>query len=473
MRPLGVGLVVTPQLLPLIHAGSEAVPVVEIEPQTLWQLSRPGGAQESYFLNEERCAELAALPQPRLLHSVGLPFGGSRPLQPSQIDLLRRMIALLNPAWVSDHLSFNAMDDGDRWCDVGFFLPPRQTSSGVAVAAAKLRAFADALNMPVAFETGVNYLRRQPDEMPDGEFFASVAGAADCGILLDLHNLYANQRNGRANARDVLAQLPLHRVWEVHVAGGMAFEGHWLDAHSGAVPEAVLDLAAEWIPLMPSLGALVFEILDEHVGSLGLDGVARQVEQLRPLWELRSSTFEIHVRPPGGLGAPVDGAQLDEVRAWERVLGALAIGRSPQAEMAARLAADPGIGVFRQLVADSRAAFIAQGLRYTTTLLLCTVGAASLRGLLAEFMQQRPPQLFASAEADAFASFLHHKGLSVPYLTEVLGFEHALIRAALYDEDSTVTFAHEPTALLESLEQGRLPSEARPQQTTLIVSVRG
>jgi uncharacterized protein (UPF0276 family) len=52
--------------------------------------------------------------------------------------------------------------------------------------------------------------------MPDGEFFAAIAEAADCGVLLDLTNLWVNDRNGRANIGDVLAKLPLQRVLEVH-----------------------------------------------------------------------------------------------------------------------------------------------------------------------------------------------------------------------------------------------------------------
>jgi uncharacterized protein len=54
------------------------------------------------------------------------------------------------------------------------------------------------LGVPLAVETGVNYLRPRRDELPDGEFMAALAEDADCGILLDLHNVYCNERNGRA-----------------------------------------------------------------------------------------------------------------------------------------------------------------------------------------------------------------------------------------------------------------------------------
>lgn len=132
-------------------------------------------------------------------------------------------------------------------------------------------------------------------------------------------------------------------------------------------------------------------------------------------------------------------------------------------------AADPGIMVLRQLIADGRAAFIAQGLRYTTTLLLVTIGVAAFRELLAEFMRECTPELFVSAEADSFALFLRAKALPVDYLDEVLGFEHALVRAALYDESGAVTFLHDPVALLKTLDRGRRPGSLPRQETTIVI----
>jgi uncharacterized protein (UPF0276 family) len=470
VKPLGVGLIFVKELLPLLREGNEAVSVVEIEPQTLWQLSRSGG-RDGYAPNEQLYDALAELPQPKLLHSVGLPVGSSRSLEPAQTDLLRTMVGLLEPAWASEHLSFNAFADGERWSSVGFLLPPLQCPETVSVASAKLRALGDALALPIAFETGVNYLQPQPDELPDGDFFAAVANTADCGIVVDLHNLWANELNGRPPARDVLARLPLERVWELHLAGGMPFGGRWLDAHSGAIPDPVLALAAEWVPQMPNLGALIFEIMGEHVATLGLDGVARQVESMRSLWPMRPAAPEIRVHRPAIGGTIASPREVAAVRAWECALGGVVIGREVDNQLGSRLRSDHGIPLFQQLVADARTGFVADGLHYTTSLLLCAWGSSRVRELLIEFMRSRPPELFVSAEADAFAGFLRERALPIPYLDEVLAFEHALVRAALYGESSTVTFAHEPTALFESLEQGRLPGDAACQPTALAIRV--
>lgn len=114
--------------------------------------------------------------------------------------------------------------------------------------------------MPFAVETGVNYLHPRAEELPDGAFVAGVAMAADCGILLDLHNVWTNERNGRQAVDDFVAQIPLERVWEVHLAGGSELEGYWLGSHSGGIPDELHALAARVIPQLPNLRALIFEI---------------------------------------------------------------------------------------------------------------------------------------------------------------------------------------------------------------------
>ncbi len=137
------------------------------------------------------------------------------------------------------------------------------------------------LPVPIAFETGVNYLRPLSTELHDGTYFREIANTADCGILLDLHNLWANEINGRATLDDVLTACPLDRVWEVHLAGGFRKDGYYLDAHSGPVSDGLLEILARWIGRMPNLRAVVYEILPEHIASAGIDRIANQLHAMR------------------------------------------------------------------------------------------------------------------------------------------------------------------------------------------------
>src|SRR5262249_4345643 len=157
------------------------------------------------------------------------------------------------------------------------------------------------------------------DEVPDGEFVAAVAEQAGCGILLDLHNVWCNARNGRQGVTSYLRALPLDRVWELHLAGGHEFHGFWIDAHSGPIPPEVLALAGDVVPLLPTLGAIVFELDAAHLDALGTDGLLRQLDHMTELWLRRGA------RAAGG--PPVRSAPRATIRSgpsaacWESTLG--------------------------------------------------------------------------------------------------------------------------------------------------------
>ena len=124
-----------------------------------------------------------------------------------------------------------------------------------------------------------------------------MAEGADCGILLDLHNVYTNAINGRQPVDEFIAQLPLERVWEVHLAGGFWMDGYWLDAHSGPMPMPLVRHARDVVSRLPRLGAIIFEIYPSFVESTGVDEICRQLELLRELWTLRGTAADVAPRP--------------------------------------------------------------------------------------------------------------------------------------------------------------------------------
>jgi uncharacterized protein (UPF0276 family) len=191
MRALGVGLVYQTELDALFREGNPDLSVLELEPETFWEELYPAGPEKTqvYLPNEVAMARIAALPQHKLVHSVGFPVGGSVNEGGDYLAPLVVTVSSLNAPWVSEHLSFNAVQTPGTIESVGFLLPPRQTRAGAQLAVSNIRRLTAQLPVPFAFETGVNYLQPRSDEMRDGEFFSEIAEQADCGILLDLHNL--------------------------------------------------------------------------------------------------------------------------------------------------------------------------------------------------------------------------------------------------------------------------------------------
>ena len=467
---LGVGLTYNSGLEPVFEAHAGRIGLVEVEPQTLW-FREPGGG---YRVDREAVRQIATLPGARLLHGIGFPVGGLRPPDPSQLPPLLEMAGALAPPWMSEHLSFNrAGGEGGDFL-TGFLLPPRQTAEGVRAAAASIRAMSDELPVPLAVETGVNYLRPRRDEMSDGRFTAAVLEAAGCGLLLDLHNLWTNQRNGRQRIDDFLAEIPLERVWEIHLAGGSERHGYWLDSHAGGLPDPLEEVAEAVIPRLPNLKAIVFEVFPDYLPAVGLGEIGRQLERLQRLWDRRArangrgAERAAPPAPPAAAGArpepPASRPVGPDPREWEDTLGALVVGRRVDSPLGSELAGDPGLDVIRELIGDFRAGMVAEALKLTVRLLLATRGAKVVRALLAGYFAAVPPSLFAAEEGEGFAAWLAGRGdLDAPgvaYFAPVLAYERALL-ATLHDGRSRVVpFPFDPLPVLRALAEGRLPDPA-------------
>jgi uncharacterized protein len=451
---VGVGITYSAALEDLLHDAPGLFDALEIEPQTFWTKRRHG--RQRFRVAEDVLEHLERLPGRKLIHSVGIPVGGTVPPDAEQLALLGEMAKSFGSPWLSDHLSFNQTPE----FATGFFLPPRQTRKGVNAVVGSIRALQEALDVPVAVETGVNYLRPRPDELPDGAFVAEVTETADCGLLLDMHNVFTNALNGRQPVDEFLDTIPIERVWEVHLAGGMELDGFWLDAHSGAIPDPLYAICESLLPRLPNLSAIVFEIFPSFVPLVGLDLIRAQVERLHVLWNLRSAGTPPAQRTPITLqGETADGQDFVTPEAWERALGALVIGHKEGAPTVDGLADDPGVRLIEGLIHEFRASMIVGVLRLTSRLLMLALGARAFRMILEDFWRATPPQLYASLEADAFATHMRGLDLGVPHLTEVLAFEEAVTATLTDDTPRVVKFGFEPLPLLRALAAGRLPDE--------------
>jgi hypothetical protein len=293
--------------------------------------------------------------------------------------------------------------------------------------------------------------------MSDGAFFRTVAEAADCGILLDLHNVWANERNGRQPVASLVDELPLERVVEVHLAGGEPYRGYWMDAHSGPSPPPLLDLAADVVPRLPNLKALVFEMMPEYVEARGLRlaDFEAQLEAMQGLWARRGTRTAEAERRPRWEG--VAGGSLPSMREWEDTLGALAIGRTVPGRLTEQLEDDPGLEIVRHLVDTLRGGMAVTALTLTCRLLILELGDDGFRALLEAFWRAVPPETFVSKEAAHLGTYLRAQAPAVPYLEEVLAFELAAQKTLIEGSAPPVPFRCEPMRLLRALGEGKRP----------------
>ena len=472
---LGVGMTYLPGLERLLGAAEDLLGFLEIEPETLWEARKQGGMNR----NPAAHSWLKTCPFPILLHGVSSAIGGTRPLSYEHATELRADCQALRPAWVSEHLAFQSYLDGNRWQPTGFFLPPVQSEPSVQLAAAHLRQRQTSLQLPIAFETGVSYLRKLPNELPDGVFWSEVAEQADCGILLDLHNIWTNARNGRDSVQEVLDALPLHRVVELHIAGGEELQGYWLDAHTQLAPQEVLSIAAELIPQLPSLRAINLELLSEGIAhhAIQQSEILEQLDQLRELWELRPKSAEQalprsqarsqpRIMTQANLPVARKAAELPHPEEWECSLGRLVHRREPSGLYAAgsgnELANDPGIPLLRELIDSARRGQLVAALPLCFRELFARQeGSAAAR--VERYLHACLPQASAFEEAEAFVTFASKQGwlLSAALARFDITEREVQIEATAREIESPYNLA----PLVECLRAGERPRE-RPKLTT-------
>ena len=423
-RGLGVGVVWWPPLDALCRPSEGLIDVIEAEPEAFWIPMRSGGGFRSVLGDA-----LAHLPQPKLLHGVGAPVGGTCPPPDGHAAAFARDVAALRPRFVSEHLSFRLFREHRDAPAVaaGFLLPPLQSARGMRTAARNIRERRAALGgIPLAAETPVSYLPPAPGEWPDGAFVAAVAEAADCGILLDLHNVLCNARNGRQSVAAFCDALPRERVWELHLAGGERESGFHLDAHAGLIDPELWEIAASLVPRLPRLQAIVFEMMPERVADVGLAAIGKQLGRMHDLWNLRGRDAAANA----GRSAPTGAVPLAP-ETWETLLGCACNGRALpplDAEMTAWWrAAAPSVDLYRTLVGEGRASAVSAAAPRTVRLLLGQGGEAATRGMLAAFWHQSPPGYTAGDEARALFRFLAATHSALPGLAEAMASDAAVL----------------------------------------------
>jgi uncharacterized protein (UPF0276 family) len=152
---------------------------------------------------------------PLSLHGVGLSLGSCDPLDRAHLARLKTLIARYQPALVSEHLCW-ASAGGVHTHDL---LPLPYTDETVRLVAARIRQTQDTLERRILIENVSAYVEFAESRLSEWTFVCAVLEEADCGLLLDINNLYVNAINHGFDPLDYLAALPAARIGEYHLAG--------------------------------------------------------------------------------------------------------------------------------------------------------------------------------------------------------------------------------------------------------------
>jgi len=168
-------------------------------------------------------------------HGVSMYFGSAEPLNRDHLRRLKALIKRTRTPWLSDHLCWGSVD-GTYSHDL---LPMLYTFEAAEVTARKVREARDFLEVPIAVENVSSYAEFHLSEMTEWEFLNEVVEQADCGILLDINNVYVSSRNHKFDPYEYLNDIPAERVAQIHIAGHSKFRKYILDTHDHPVIDPV------------------------------------------------------------------------------------------------------------------------------------------------------------------------------------------------------------------------------------------
>ncbi len=197
--------------------------------------------------------------RPCHLHGTSLGLASTVPVADERLLTWRRLIAAVNPCCWSEHLAF--VRGGG--IELGHLAAPPRNHATLAGTLANLERIRDVVGSLPHLENVATLMVPIGSDRDEPAWLTGIIEASGAGLLLDLHNLYANAINQGWDPLAALDRLPLAQVVAVHLAGGRQWRGRILDDHLHPVPDAVFSLLEELAARAP--GSL--DVLIERDGS--------------------------------------------------------------------------------------------------------------------------------------------------------------------------------------------------------------
>lgn len=224
-----------------------------------WIGSHPRGVEcleitaEHFFAGgEERLAQLGNHFQ-LFVHGLGLSLGTPGPLDPRSLDNFARVVRAANPEWISEHIAFTRTAD----VDLGHLNPVQPTREVLGIVADHAREVAARCGKPIILENITSHVKLTGD-LAETDFLNQLCARADCGLLLDVTNLFINSRNHGFDPLAWLREIEPRRIVQLHIVGYSRAGERYTDNHAQPIQEELLELARAVVSHAP-VKAIILE----------------------------------------------------------------------------------------------------------------------------------------------------------------------------------------------------------------------
>ena len=231
LKHLGVGLGFREQFRADVFLHRDKIDFLEITADHYLDAKQPK-LEELKLLNEHF---------PLIPHSLDLSLGSAEGIDENYLEKLAVLIESVAPPWFSDHLCFTKSGG----VKIGHLAPVPYTGEALNVFVKNISRVKKRINTPLILEN-ITYLMRFPSsEMSEAEFLTRVLEETDCGLLLDVTNLYVNSVNFDFDWREFLDGIPLERVVQLHFVGSQRTGKRLIDAHADRTEAEIWEVFRE------------------------------------------------------------------------------------------------------------------------------------------------------------------------------------------------------------------------------------
>jgi uncharacterized protein (UPF0276 family) len=218
---------------------------------------------DDYFASPRRARSLKTLSAhvPIVVHGISQGMASTAPVERQRLEKMARLLDLVKPESWSEHLAFVRAGD----IEIGHLAAPPRTATTIDSTAANLDLARRVTGSSPLVENIATLIDPPASDRDEPTWLGQTVAAADAGLLLDLHNLYANSINFGIDPNRFLHQLPMDRIHAVHISGGKwisdATREHRriLDDHLHDPPDPVYDLLTALAASCPNPLTVILE----------------------------------------------------------------------------------------------------------------------------------------------------------------------------------------------------------------------
>lgn len=244
------------------------------------------GGHHQWFLDE-----LAKAGTPVIVHGIELSLGTDAPFKQAHFDFMKKIGDQVNLVAMSDHICMTQAGG----IGIGQLTTLPFTRRGLDVICENVRSMVQQTRVPIVLENIANQFYFPHCDYTEAEFIRELLERTGAYLLLDLHNVHANSENFKFDPYQWMKELPLERVWGVHLAGGYYDEDKFLeDAHSSPVPESVWKML-EWLCQQHKPAAVIVERTSDYPG---VEEIMAEVQRAKSIMTGRRTTHvtavEVH-----------------------------------------------------------------------------------------------------------------------------------------------------------------------------------